>query len=63
MRERPSPKVTSRLWWEVFSIVQCARVASAARLAVTVVFETQNPSRARQLNFGLTEGWTALIRL
>ena len=40
MRERSSPKVTSRLWWEVFSILQCARMASAARAAVRGVFET-----------------------
>jgi hypothetical protein len=40
MRERSSPKVTSRLWWEVFSTRQCARMASAARAAVSGVFET-----------------------
>ena len=39
MRERSSPKVTSRLWWEVFSMLQCARTASAARVAVTGVVE------------------------
>jgi hypothetical protein len=32
--------VTSRLWWEVVSIFRCARMASAARAAVTGAFET-----------------------
>ena len=40
MRERSSPKVTSRLWWEVVSIRQWARMASAARMAVSGVFAT-----------------------
>jgi hypothetical protein len=39
IRERSSTKVTWRLEWEMVSLPQCPRMASAARVAVTAAFE------------------------